>query len=121
MSNLSKVSYSLNFPDICHPGVRVPQTAQFFFPEHFQNYPYINDPFPDEEEASIAVIPEEAFPVIPEDDPHGLHEVHQGADWPEWQQAIHPESFQSDVTLLPQPQSHMGQLVRLCRVIYRNS
>src|SRR5712691_8129480 len=115
MSNLFKVSYSLNFPDICHPGVHVPQTLHVFLPEPFQDYTYINDLFPDEEEAGIAVIQEEAFAVIPEDDPHSLQEAQEAPDWLEWERTIPPEFFQSNVT--PQHQPHTGQLVRLCRVV----
>jgi hypothetical protein len=108
------------FPDICHSGVRVPQTSQVSLPGPFQDHTYMNDPFP-EGDAGIAGIQEEAFAMIPaEDDPQSLQEAQGAAYWLEWE-AFHAGFFQSNETLPPQHQSHMGQLVRLCRVIYRHS
>jgi len=43
----------------------------------------MNDPFPDKEEAGIVVIREEAFAVIPEEDPQNLQEAQQSREWPE--------------------------------------
>lgn len=107
MSNLFKVSYSLTYSTT---GVCVPQAPQVSLPRPFQDYTYMNDPFPDE-----------AFAVMPEDDPHSLQEAQEAADWPEWERASHADFFQSNETLPPQHQSHTGQLVRLYRVIYRHS
>ena len=42
--------------------------------EHSIDY-YVNNPFPDEEEAGIVEVWEEAFVVIPEMDPDSLKEV----------------------------------------------
>jgi hypothetical protein len=50
--------------------------------EHSIDY-YVNNPFPDEEEASIVEVQEEAFVVIPETDPDSLKEAQESEDWPE--------------------------------------
>ena len=55
------------------------------------NYKYMNDPFPDEEEARIIEVREEAFAVIPDDDCHSLYEAKVSPEWPEWERAIHIE------------------------------
>ena len=39
------------------------------------DYKYMNDPFPDKEEAGIAVVREEAFVVLPDEDPSTLEEA----------------------------------------------
>ena len=51
-------------------------------PEHSIDY-YVNNPFPDEEEAGIVEVQEEAFVVIPETDPDSLKEAQESEDWPE--------------------------------------
>ncbi len=57
-----------------------------------KDYNYINDPFPDEEEAGmISKAKEEAFTVIPGDDCHSLKEARESPDWPEWEDAIQAE------------------------------
>ena len=56
------------------------------------DYNYLNDPFPDEEEAGmISVAKEQAFTIIPGDDCHSLKEVHASPDWPEWERTIQTE------------------------------
>ena len=53
---------------------------------------YLNDPFPDEEEAGMVIVnKEESFAVIPGDDCHSLKEAHESPDWPEWECAIETE------------------------------
>ena len=47
------------------------------------DYKYLNDPFPDEEEARIVVVREEAFAVVPDDECHSLREAKASPDWPE--------------------------------------
>ena len=59
-------------------------------PEHSIDY-YVNNPFPDEEEAGIVEVREEAFVVIPETDPDSLKEARESEDWPEWERAIQVE------------------------------
>ena len=59
-------------------------------PEHSIDY-YVNNPFPDEEEAGIVEVQEEAFVVIPETDPDSLKEARESKDWPEWERAIQVE------------------------------
>ena len=55
------------------------------------DYKYMNNPFPDEEEASIVVIREEAFAVMPEEDPQTLQEAQRSREWPEWERTIQAE------------------------------
>ena len=55
------------------------------------DYKYMNDPFPDKEEASIVEVREEAYTVILDDDCCDLHEAKQSPEWPEWEQAIRTE------------------------------
>src|SRR6266581_5738828 len=55
------------------------------------DYKYMNDPFPDEEEAGIVVIREEAFAVMLEEDPQNLQEAQRSGEWPEWERAIQAE------------------------------
>jgi hypothetical protein len=56
------------------------------------DYRYLNDPFPDEEEAGIATGSKpEAFVVIPDDDCSSLKDARESPEWPEWEQAIHAE------------------------------
>ena len=58
--------------------------------EHSIDY-YVNNPFPDKEEAGIVEVQEEAFVVIPETDPDSLKEAQESEDWPEWEHAIQAE------------------------------
>ena len=58
--------------------------------EHSIDY-YVNNPFPDEEEAGIVEVWEEAFVIIPETDPDSLKEAQESEDWPEWEHAIQVE------------------------------
>jgi len=53
------------------------------------DYRYLNNPFPDEEEARIVVVREEAFAVVPDDECHSLQEAKASLEWPEWESAIH--------------------------------
>jgi len=55
------------------------------------DYKFMNDPFPDEEEARIVKVQEEAFAVLQEEDCNNLHEAKASDKWPEWEQAIHTE------------------------------
>jgi len=55
------------------------------------DYKYMNDPFPDEEEAGIVDIREEAFAVIHDDNCNSLREAKALPEWPEWEQAIKTE------------------------------
>ena len=55
--------------------------------EHSIDY-YVNNPFPDEEEAGIVEVWEEAFVIIPETDPDSLKEAQESEDWPEWECVI---------------------------------
>ena len=59
-------------------------------PEHSINY-YVNNPFPDEEEAGIVEVREEAFVIIPEMDLDSLKEARESEDWPKWKHAIQVE------------------------------
>jgi len=53
------------------------------------DYRYLNDPFPDKEEAGIVVVREEAFAVVPDDECHSLQEAKASLEWPEWESTIH--------------------------------
>ena len=56
------------------------------------DYKYLNDPFPDEEEAGIASISRpEAFAVVLEDECRSLKEARASLEWPEWEAAIQAE------------------------------
>ena len=55
------------------------------------DYRYLNDPFPDEEEAGIVEVREEVFAVVLDDDCHSLQEAKASPEWPEWESAIHAE------------------------------
>ena len=55
------------------------------------DYKYMNDPFPDEEEAGIIENREESFTVIPDNDCHSLCQARESQEWPEWEQAIQTE------------------------------
>ena len=52
------------------------------------DYKYMNDPFPDEEEAGIVDVQEKAFTVIQDDDCNSLCEAKALPEWLEWEQAI---------------------------------
>jgi len=44
----------------------------------------LNNPFPDEEEASIAFIDkDEVFTVLPDDNCHSLSQVRRSPEWPQ--------------------------------------
>ncbi len=59
------------------------------------DYQYLNDPFPDEEEARIAYVEkEEAFTVITNDECQNLTQAKNSPEWPEWEQAIKLELAQ---------------------------
>ena len=51
----------------------------------------MNDPFPNEEEAGIIEVQEEALEVILDDDCHSLHQAKESKEWPEWERAIKTE------------------------------
>ena len=55
------------------------------------DYKYLQDPFPDEEQAGIVTVEkEEAFIVIPDDqDCCNLCKAKDCPEWPEWEKAIH--------------------------------
>lgn len=57
------------------------------------DYRYLNDPFPDEEEAGIADVRPQAFAAVLDnsDECHSLREAKQSSEWPEWEQAIDTE------------------------------
>jgi hypothetical protein len=57
-----------------------------------KDYRYLHDPFPDEEEAGIAIVKKpEAFVVIPDNDCCSLKEAKESPEWPKWETAIHVE------------------------------
>ena len=45
----------------------------------------MNDLFPDEKEAGIVIVREEAYAVVPDDNCHSLHEAKVLPEWPEWE------------------------------------
>jgi len=56
------------------------------------DYKYLNDPFPDEEEAGIAsVAKEEAFMVLPDDDCKNISEAKASPEWLDWERAMQTE------------------------------
>ena len=56
------------------------------------DYKYLNDPFPDEEEANIVhVRKEEAFAVLTDNDCRDLRQVKRSPEWLEWEWAIQLE------------------------------
>jgi len=55
------------------------------------DYKYMNDPFPDEEEAGIVEVRDKAFAVIHDDDCNSLQEAKASPEWSEWKRAIETE------------------------------
>ena len=56
------------------------------------DYRYLNDPFPDKEEAGITYVEKDkAFAVLPDDECKNLTQAKHSPEWPEWEQAIKSE------------------------------
>jgi len=56
------------------------------------DYKYLNDPFPNEEEAGIASIAEEeVFTVLPDDDCRNLSEAKASPEWLDWEHTMQTE------------------------------
>jgi len=59
------------------------------------DYRYLDNPFPDEEEAGIANIEcDHVFAVLPDDKCQTLAQARRSLEWPEWEQAIQSELAQ---------------------------
>ena len=59
------------------------------------DYRYLNDPFPDKEEARIAYVEkDQAFAVLPDDECRNLTQAKRSPEWPEWEQVIQSELAQ---------------------------
>jgi hypothetical protein len=54
-------------------------------------YKYLKNPFHNKKKARIAVVREEAFVVILEDDCYSLHKAKESTEWPKWEKAIKAE------------------------------
>jgi hypothetical protein len=55
------------------------------------DYRYLANPFPDEEEAKIVEVREQAFAAVLNDECRSLHEAKESEEWPEWECAIQAE------------------------------
>jgi hypothetical protein len=56
------------------------------------DYRFLHDPFPDEEETSMALLEkEEALAVLPDDECRDLRQARKSPEWPEWERAIQSE------------------------------
>ena len=56
------------------------------------DYKYLNDPFPDEEEAEMAyVVKVDAPEIPPSDECRDLRQARKSLEWPEWEKVIQSE------------------------------
>ena len=59
------------------------------------DYQYLDNPFPDEEEAGIANIEcDHTFAVLPDDNCHTLAQARRSPEWPKWERVIQSELAQ---------------------------